>query len=356
MRTIVTTVGTSLLNNAKRDLGPNAAQPTEPQLANYLRHTEARTASAETNSLSRLLQEGDFIAFLCSHTEEGKRCADALSRHYASANRQSRVIEVADLTYSESRFKMRGLRSLVAKLIEVIRDERRKQRSVVVNATGGFKAEIAYATVVGLLFDVPVYYIHEAFNDIIEMPPTPISWDYSLLADFDEFFQWLAEDYRPSSEAEARLKALPSEVHLLLAEEDGFTFLSPVGEAFYESFHARLDAERGVPILLSSQARATYERTSPEIRRSFDRTLQKLRLPELRRSNADRVHNSDCLVFPKGHRPERIFFFEGSEGRVHVCEVSRHNDQSYERLLTAGVHRKQYTQFSAWEGTYPATA
>jgi len=72
---------------------------------------------------------------------------------------------------------MRGLRSLVATLISLIRKERAGGREVLVNATGGFKAEIAYATLVGLLFDVPVYYIHEAFQDIIEMPPTPIGWD-----------------------------------------------------------------------------------------------------------------------------------------------------------------------------------
>ncbi len=38
MRTILTTVGTSLLSNARRDLG--VEQPDEHQLANYLRQTD----------------------------------------------------------------------------------------------------------------------------------------------------------------------------------------------------------------------------------------------------------------------------------------------------------------------------
>lgn len=52
---------------------------------------------------------------------------------------------------------MRGLRSLVATLIDQIRQEKKQVREVLINATGGFNAEIAYATLVGLLFDVPVY-------------------------------------------------------------------------------------------------------------------------------------------------------------------------------------------------------
>ena len=148
MRTILVTVGTSLLSNAKRDLKDE--HPGDRQLANYLCHTDARKASAETNSLSRLLTQGDeHIVFLRSQTDEGRQCAEALARHYEHAKYGTRVIEVPDLTYTESRFKMRGLRSLVAKLIEQIRNEKAQQREVLINATGEFKAEIAYATLVG---------------------------------------------------------------------------------------------------------------------------------------------------------------------------------------------------------------
>jgi hypothetical protein len=49
MRTILVIVSTSLITNAKRDL--KADQPDEQQLANYLRHTDAKVVSVETNSL-----------------------------------------------------------------------------------------------------------------------------------------------------------------------------------------------------------------------------------------------------------------------------------------------------------------
>jgi putative CRISPR-associated protein (TIGR02619 family) len=348
MRTILATVGTSLLNNAKRDLQIEA--PDDQQLANYLRHGDVVKASAETNSLARLLQAQDRVIFLCSQTSEGRQCAEALARFYQHVGHDTRVLEVPDLTYAERRFKMRGLRSLVATLIDQIRRERAQSRSVHINATGGFKAEIAYATLVGLLFDVPVYYIHEAFRDIIEMPPSPISWDYSLLADFEDFFAWISTDLRPTREVDQRLRGLPSELRLLLAEEEGFTLLSPAGEAFYEAYRDRLIQAEVVPILLSDQAWETYRNAPPDVQRLFDRTFRKLLLRELRVSGSDRVRRCDCLVFPKGHRDERVFFFEADDGSVHVCELARHSDQSYEHLIENGVQRDDYHHFEPWHG------
>jgi len=348
MRTIITTVGTSLLMNAKRDVGVERLD--EQQLANYLRHTEAARVSAETNSLSRLLQSDERIIFLCSQTDDGRRCAGALAQHYKNASHDTCMVEIPDLTYVESRFKMRGLRSLVATLIEQIRRERGQGHTVLINATGGFKAEIAYATLVGLLFDVPVYYMHEAFREIIEMPPTPISWDYSLLANYEEFFEWIDADLRATVEVDTRLRGLPENIRLLLAEEEGWTMLSPAGEVFYGAYRDRLQRTEDVPILLSMQALDTYRSTAPEVRRVFDRAFAKLRLPELRASGADRVRNSDCLVYPKGHREERLFFFEAEDGGVRICEVSRHSDQSYERLIDRGVRRRDYGDFQKWPG------
>ncbi|MCS6806988.1 MAG: putative CRISPR-associated protein [Acidobacteriota bacterium] len=347
MRTILVTVGTSLLSNARRDL--KVEQPSDQQLANYLRHTAAEKATAETNSLSRLLKEGDHVVFLHSQTDEGKLCAEALRRHYKGEGYQACMREVPDLTYTESRFKMRGLRSLVAKLIELIRHERQEERQVLINATGGFKAEIAYATLVGLLFDVPVYYIHEAFREIIEMPPTPISWDYTLLANYEEFFEWINGDYRPTVEVDRRLRGLPDEIRLLLTEEEGFTSLSPAGEAFYEAYREHLVQAEYVPILVSAQARNTYDASAPDVRKLYDRALRKLKSRELRITGADRVRNCDCLVFPKGHRDERVFFFEGEDGRVHVCELARHSDGSYERMIDRGVQRDAYRDFHEWK-------
>jgi putative CRISPR-associated protein (TIGR02619 family) len=348
MRTILTTVGTSLLGNAGRALA--RADLTERDLADHLTDTDAVRASAETNAISRLLQTDDRIVFLHSHTDDGRRCAEALQRYYDRRGHHAESIEVRDLSYVESRFKLQGLRALVAALAERIGWERAQGRTVVINATGGFKAEIAYATLVGLLFDVPVYYIHELFNDLIEMPPVPVAWDYAVLAEWEEFFDWIDAEPRATVDVDRYRPSPPQEVRMLLKDDgDGCTYLSPAGEAYFRAYRYALERSTGVPVYLSAVAQRTYAQAEAAVRAVWDRAMQKLRSPELRRSHSDRAGEGDCLVFPKGRRPERVFWFE-DDGAVYVCELARHNDQSYERLLERGVRRRNYpsTDFRAW--------
>jgi len=344
MRTILNTVGTSLLTNAARELG--GAEPDEKALFNYLARIAPELASAETNALAKLRQEGDRLIFLHSSTEQGRLCAHVLCRHYRSQKTNCDLMAVNDLSYQESRFKMRGLRSLIDTMIRLIREEQKKGAEVVLNATGGFKAEIAYATLIGLLFDVPVYYIHEAFQEIIEMPPIPIAWDYAILAEHEDFFSWIEEEPRKTDAVDERLKCLPREIRFLLFEEEGFTYLSPTGGVFYAAFEHLLSKAADHPVSLSADARRAWQGMEAPVRIRFEREMEKLRSPVLRRSGSDQVRNCDCLVYPKGHRDERIFFFEAEE-TVYVCELSRHSNKSYERLIDKGVLRKNYDAFSA---------
>ncbi|GBC92902.1 hypothetical protein HRbin15_01379 [bacterium HR15] len=352
MRTILTTVGASLLNNARRNLrrGSNEAVSLQ-ELTNYLRQASPEEASAETNSLKRLLQEGDRIVLLYSDTDEGDLCANALKAFYSHQGYQVEIARVHNLNYTESRFKMLGLRSLVATLIEHIQKERKAERKVLINATGGFKAEVAYATLVGLLFNVSVYYIHEAFQDIIEIPPIPINWDYSLFASYEEFFEWIDSEPRKTGEVQQRLHNLPAKdkIYLLLRDEpDGCTYLSPAGETFYRAYEERMTLP-GEPILLSRKAREAYQSAEPSTRESFDKVLRKLRHPDLRSNQTELVRNGDCLVYPRGHCNERVIFYE-QEGKIYVCELVRHSDESYERLISERVLREHYGDFTPWSG------
>lgn len=340
MQTILTTVGTSLLGNAGRALGRSPL--TDHDLASYLAGEDPAKASAEMNVLHRLGQPGDRLVFLHSHTEEGRRCAEALRRHYGGLGYRTDLEEIADLSYAEGRFKQRGLRALVAALAGWIERERRQGTAVAINATGGFKAESAYATLVGLLFDVPVYYIHELFNDLIEMPAVPVSWDLSLFAEWEEFFTWIDDQPRTSAELDERWPALPSQARVLLTDEpDGGVYLSPAGEALMRAYQFTLALAAGVPVRLSPAARRTYDQADAATRARWQRTLAKLRSADLRRSMSDRVGTCDCLVFPKGRRDERVFWFEQDE-TVYVAELARHSDTSYERLIERGVNRRAY--------------
>ena len=350
MRTLLTTVGASLLTNAARTLRKEPNQLTDQELANYLRTTPAAHASAETNSLSRLLKRGDQIIFLHSDTPEGERCARLLANYYHKEGYQAKVERIPDLQYQESRFKMRGLRALVALLCRLIQDERARGVDVIINATGGFKAEIAYATLVGLLFRVPVHYIHELFREIVEMPPVPVSWDYALMADHEDFFEWLEADLRSPEEVARQLKALRDDVRrdiqMLLVEEDGFIVLSPAGKAFYEAFRERMREVKPTIVWLSSQAYERYARLTTKERCEVDEYLRRLRLPEWRIKNAHHPKGTDCVVVPRGRVNWRLLYYEDG-GKIYVVELAKHDE--YERLLAEGVWREKYRKFCPWK-------
>ena len=341
MRTILTTVGISLIAPNKH----GGSKPDEQKLANYLRHTPPIAASAETNSLSRILVEDDRIIFLVSDTTDGKFCAEALRKHYASLGYTASIKVVSNLTYAASSFRVKGLRSLVSTLIDLVR-EHKTLGKVLINATGGFKAEMAYANLIGLLFNVPVFYIHEAFKNIIEMPAPPIGWDYSLIADYEEFFEWINADFRPTAEVQRRLQSLPQAVGFLLEEEGNFTLLSPTGDVFFQAFLQRQEVYASIPILLSEKALQTYGNADGTMKEIFARTLRKLRDPQLRNSGSGQVNNCDCWVYPRGNRTERLFWFAGPDGNPHVCELALHD--RYEDLIQQGVNKAQYHHFEEW--------
>lgn len=357
MRTIISTVGKSLLTNAKREL--EIEEPEIQELANYLRHAEDKKNSAETNSLARLVQENDKLIFLHSSTDEGRKCAHCLASYYENKGFQVEEVEVKDLNYQESRFKMRGLRFLVDRLIETIAEERGKGREVLINATGGFKAEIAYATMIGLLLKVPVYYMYEIFDDIIEMPPTPINWDFSFIAEFENFFSWLEEDFRETREVENRLSIIESklkahhfsldkgiqDVRLLLTEEEGFTMLSPTGQTYFKSYKNYMHTAEKLTLYISDTASGQLAKMEPSIKQKFKGVFKKLTVRDIWASPAARK-KGDCLVYPQGHINERVFFFDVMEdNELYICELSRHSDDKYEELLEEGVWREDYQNF-----------
>ncbi|MGI6387343.1 MAG: putative CRISPR-associated protein [Desulfomonilia bacterium] len=347
-RTIISTVGTSLIKNAGRKIGADKALD-KVKLVRYLQDEPQNKASAETNALSRVARQDDRLVFLHSHTPDGLICAQALCAYYQKASHECEAIEIQDLTYTETSFKMRGLRSLVAEMINNIKKEHDRKREVLINATGGFKAEIAYATLVGLLFDVPVYYIHEAFADIIEMPPTPISWDMNLLADHEDFFVWIDKDIQKTHLVEERLAGLPEKIRLLLCEEDGFCMLSPTGEAIWQAYRKHLAELPEDMVLLSSHAQKTLSNATFSQKKDMHNVLHKLASPILRRGGSCQTSPLDCMIYPRGNQPIRVFYYELND-KAYVCELASHTDGSYERLRKKGVKRSNYKNFEPYYG------
>jgi putative CRISPR-associated protein (TIGR02619 family) len=142
--------------------------------------------SAELNSMRIFLEQGrvDEVYLIATDTEAGKFCSDLIHRflkeeHRIEIMRGSGCLpnyyriekicgdkgpKIAAEQFSE------GLHKLFNAVVRLIRDNR-ESKTIYINATGGFKPEIAVLSLAGNLFLVPVYYLHETFNEVVFLPP-----------------------------------------------------------------------------------------------------------------------------------------------------------------------------------------
>ncbi len=238
MKTVITTTGTSLLTNAVRDLKKSKETLTDEELRHRFQQVGEEKASAETNSLSKIASSDSEIILLYTATLDGSRCAKTIEQYLHSKNQAVSSKELP-LEYNEQQFESHGLRQLVNILIEEINKAQRAGKEVVINATGGFKAEIAYTTMVGMIFQVPVKYIYEGFQNPITFPSLPVTWNVDVLLEYMPFFEWIDSDCRKTTEVEQRLKSIPEtdkpRIQQLLSvpDSENYIFLSPAGQILW---------------------------------------------------------------------------------------------------------------------------
>ncbi len=253
MRTIITTTGISLLSNTARELQKKNSEVTDTELREYFAKVGASEASAETNSLLKIATPDDEVVLLHTETYEGELCAQEVKNYLQSHGWSNIRLRKLPLEKKESQFERRGLRELVNILIEEINEAQRKGREVIINATGGFKAEISYTTMVGMIFQVPVKYIYQDFQKPITFPALPITWNIDLLIEYDHFFEWIDTEPRKKLEVEQRLKAIPQKDRdsiqqlLLPPDAEDFIYLSPAGEILWKRVNQKQEIAENTP-------------------------------------------------------------------------------------------------------------
>ncbi len=255
---LICTVGTSLKGNLQRandkKLSEFLAEGNVKGLSLELSAIEAEDhlSGAEINSITSILKKGllskrDYLYLLVSDTEDGILIGDVLEAYYGRRQNprcfdhvQNRVIEgLSD--ESPHRFRTEGLRNLVKTIAEVVR--RHGSQAILINATGGYKAQISFAGMIGQALEIPVCYLFERFSEVIELPPQPVSLDLSFWLENAELFFDLAQDDAKNNpvEKDERFSSLVDEI-----DEDGekIISLSPTGQLFHETFQYRFLQQR----------------------------------------------------------------------------------------------------------------
>lgn len=182
-RTILTTVGTSLLTNPDRPwAGWRHRQPLPDHsvVDAWLKEADPVKASAEIHTWYRLgLFDSDDInnievVLIHSDTPEGQFCAERLVTAAKAKGMKARPKRVDGLDYTDGQKFNRGLRQLARVIGEEIK-RGRVEGGVELAATGGFKAEIAVANLVGAISETPVHYLYQEFSSIVTISPIPVT-------------------------------------------------------------------------------------------------------------------------------------------------------------------------------------
>lgn len=160
--------------------------------------------SAELNTLIRLIKEQcidkDNVSgiFLSSDTYLGNICGNALAKYcnqnFANNQNSFQNKRVKNLSYQGDQFVSNGLRNLIQRIVDLTLEiEQKQNRQILFCATGGFKAETAHATLLGMILGKPIFYIHENHRSLLRFQLFPIVLNYSkIIMYFDHLFnlQW----------------------------------------------------------------------------------------------------------------------------------------------------------------------
>lgn len=261
--TLICTVGTSLFSSNLSNL----TESSHPQISNWREIKDAfeqknftklaeelvkvdpkeRICGAEINTIEEARNKKwitlDQLYLLVSDTDEGINTGKVLTRYFEIREDLNfrKVIPIPIESLQDKypkKFKLQGLRNLVKEIGNIIRKETKDK--VAIDATGGYKAQIAIAVTLGQALDIPVYYKHERFSEIIDFPPLPISLDFDLLGEnADLFSSFTKGEYLKKSEIGEIDSKLSVFVDSIEVDGDELYELNAIGEIYYTAFNLR---------------------------------------------------------------------------------------------------------------------
>lgn len=317
-RTVINTVGSKILfvwrKNHKRD--PDALPSTQERTAligELLARDPIndRDCGPEINSISSLIDRGiashsNRLLFFHSDTDDGRFVGPLLCEYFhrrfdVAGLHESRPVPGLDHMRPEV-FKRAGLGNLVGLVADAIWAARRPAgpSACIINATAGYKAQMAFCVLIGQALRAPVYYLFEAFPEIIDLPPMPIQFDSAeWVRNFTLFDRLSREDALLEAEVEALNP--PPQIMTLVESAGGGDFprtyhATPMGLLYHKAFSQQFLERRDELVLRQLRAAAPKDRLvevpeilkdDPAVKRISDYLLGK---PYVKRAKIAAVH------------------------------------------------------------------
>ncbi len=252
MKTYVCTSGTSILTKS----GINIDRFRNVRLSRWKEHeddiaavrdrvseflerlhipAQLNDSSAEIKSLLKMgVRPEDRVILIASDTVDGKLCAQLvqsfLTEQEICTEVDIRVIEGLQ-AIDGGLFQREGLKNLLRFLVSL------EHEDIIINATGGFKSVVPYLSLIGMLFNKPVCYIHEDSEDVITLSNVPILLNENLLLLVEEKLRKIEKECSiPKDEWQSGIDYNERRFDALIEEIDGQVTLSGLGFLFWERF------------------------------------------------------------------------------------------------------------------------
>jgi len=226
----IITVGTSLLGSYMRN---NSGQrPNLDDLVKMIvtQKEKTRACSAEIQTMNGLdLNQSDYLYFISTGEKDGILCGDALEKAYRELGFQTQNIIIDGLTKDYHEFQSKGLPQFIHRLVDIIEDHGNNAQII---ATGGFKAETAFASMIGSLMKISVFYIHEDFQSVIELPGLPVGLDFSSWTSYFHIIDLVLAQNKIAKAKKIIERQLPEFMDILFTEDKDLKqmILTPIGE------------------------------------------------------------------------------------------------------------------------------
>jgi len=184
---VIFSVGTSLLTHYKRkyekaDKKIEIKDIEEEALLEFLR-TAPKEYSAEINTYTKMKKylhsKARRLFLLATATTPGKLCGGVLKRYFKENREDVEIFYIKGFDkYANVRKK--GIKTFVSKILSIIE----MYPDAHLLATGGFKIQTSYMTLLGMLYKKPTYYTYESKkSELIKLPYIPLDFPKEIIAE-----------------------------------------------------------------------------------------------------------------------------------------------------------------------------
>ncbi len=312
-----------------------------------------RRLSAELNTLDRMgLQAGDKVVLLATDSLPGRICSEALSGVIEEVWQAEVEIDriVGMQVYDAKRLREEGLKNLVKQVLEYLDDDttRYSYDDIIINPTGGYKAIVPFLTVLGMIYGRKAIYLFEHSEELIELPPLPLTFDLQLFERVKGALKFIEEEVAVSPEAYfSRIVGYdPAERDLFLSftepmDEKTIT-LSPLAYVLLKI------EESGEICMVSDEVRQTLSKLKGEKREILERMIDNSANPLWRHQKMHRWPNSKILIIKPGSTAERVAgYMKGS--MFHISLAFESHDTYEKELGKYTPEQLQQMHYTPWE-------